>query len=57
MQLLGFRVQSGSASMLLFWEGKMSSVSLVVEPSKIIFRMCKILDPKGGYNLTIYCVP
>ena len=28
----------------------------MVEPSKIIF-LCKILYPKGGYNLTLYWVP
>ena len=30
---------------------------LVVEPSKIIFLIYKILYPKGGYDLTLYWVP
>ena len=34
----------------------MSSVFLVVKPSKIIF-LIKYYTPKGGYNLTLYRVP
>ena len=29
------------------------SVFLVVEPSKIIFRIYNTIPPKGGYNLTL----
>ena len=35
----------------------LSSVFLVVDPSKIIFLISKSYTPKGGYNLTLYWVP
>ena len=50
-------LQSSSTTTQTIEVEYMSSVFLVVEPSKIIFLNLKYYTPKGVYNLTLYWVP